>query len=390
MSESVPGCTEVDVLTDVVVVGFGCAGGAAALEARAAGASVVVLERASGAGGSSAQSGGELYLGGGTAVQEALGFEDDAANMLAFLRAALGPHADEEKLRLYCDGSVEHFDWFRGLGIEFEKSLYDAPSWMPPTTDGLMWLGENAWPYDELARPVPRGHRPATGGFGGWLVMDRLVAACASAGVVTATDTRAVSLVVESGRVVGVRARRFGEDVTHRARRGVVVTTGGFADNPEMLAAHAPDLLGHGVVSDGGDDGSGIVMAQAVGAAVRRMSVVEVAYTALPALACRGMLVNARGERFINEDVYPGLYSHAALHEPGPCWVVVDAQALEEVGEADLWGTVPSYAAETIEELESDLGMPRGALAHTLAGYNAGAAGGGDPCSTRARAGRGS
>lgn len=364
---------------DVVVVGFGCAGGAAALEARRTGASVVVLERASGAGGSSAQSGGELYLGGGTAVQEALGFVDDADNMLAFLRAALGPHADEEKLRLYCEGSVEHFDWFCSLGLEFEKSLYDAPSWMPPTTDGLMWLGENAWPYDELARPVPRGHRPATGGFGGWLVMDRLVAACASAGVVTATDTRAVSLVVESGRVVGVRARRFGDDVTYRARRGVVVTTGGFADNPEMLSAHAPDLLGHGAVSDGGDDGSGIVMAQAVGAAVRRMSVVEVAYTALPALACRGMLVNARGERFVNEDVYPGLFSHAALHEPGPCWVVVDGQALEEVDEADLWGTVPSYAAETIEELESDLGMPPGALARTLAGYNDGAARGGDP-----------
>jgi 3-oxo-5alpha-steroid 4-dehydrogenase len=90
------------------------------------------------------------------------------------------------------------------------------------------------------------------------------------------------------------------------------------------------------------------------------------------------LLVNARGERFINEDVYPGLFSHAALHEPGPCWVVVDAQGLEEVDEADLWGIVPSYAAETIEELESDLGMPVGSLARTLAGYNADAASGRD------------
>lgn len=364
---------------DVVVVGFGCAGGAAALEARRAGASVAVLERAGAAGGSSAQSGGELYLGGGTAVQQAIGLEDDADNMFAYLRAALGPHADEAKLRLYCDGSVEHFDWFGSLGITFEKSLHDAPSWMPTTTDGLMWLGENAWPYDELARPVPRGHRPATEGFGGWMIMDRLVAACAEAGVVTYADTRAIELVVEDGRVVGVRARRFGEDVTFRARRGVVVTTGGFVDNEEMLTAHAPDLVGHGKVSDGGDDGSGIVMAQAVGAAVRRMSVVEVAYTALPLLVCHGMLVNARGERFINEDVYPGLYSHAALHEPGPCWVIVDARALDEIAEGDLWGTVPSYAAETVEELEADLGMPAGSLARTVAAYNDGAAAGGDP-----------
>lgn len=365
--------------TDVLIVGLGCAGGAAALEARRAGVDVVALERAGAAGGSSAMSGGELYLGGGTAVQRALGYEDDADNMFAYLRAALGPHADEEKLRLYCDGSVEHFDWFTGLGLTFEKSLYDVPSWMPPTTDGLMWLGENAWPYDEIARPVPRGHRPATGGFGGWLVMDRLVAACAEAGVVTHTDTRATELLVEEGRVVGVHARRYGEDITYRARRGVVVTTGGFVDNETMLEAHAPDLLGHGKVSDGGDDGSGIVMAQALGAAVRRMSVVEVAYTALPLLACRGMLVNARGERFINEDVYPGLYSHAALHEPGPCWVVVDGRTLEEVDEADLWGTATTHAAETIEELEADLGMPAGSLARTVAAYNDGAAAGADP-----------
>ncbi|MFE6508407.1 FAD-dependent oxidoreductase [Nocardioides sp. NPDC057767] len=364
---------------DVVVVGLGCAGGAAALEARRAGASVTALERASGAGGSSAQSGGELYLGGGTAVQQALGLEDDADNMYAYLHAALGPHADEEKLRLYCDDSVEHFDWLASLGIDFERSLYDAPSWMPSTTDGLMWLGENAWPYDELARPVPRGHRPATESFGGWLVMDRLVAACAEAGVETHPDTRATELLVEDGRVVGVRARRFGEDLTYRARRGVVVATGGFADNEAMVAAHATDLLGHGTVSDGGDDGSGIVMAQAIGAAVRRMSVVEVAYTALPLLACQGMLINARGERFINEDVYPGLYSHAALHEPGPCWVIVDGRTVEETDEADLWGVVPSHAAETIEELEADLGMPVGSLARTVAAYNAGAAAGGDP-----------
>ena len=193
----------VDHETDVLVVGFGCAGGAAALEARRTGAEVVVLERASGAGGSSAQSGGELYLGGGTPVQKALGFDDDADNMFAYLRAALGPHADEEKLRLYCDGSLEHFDWFRSLGITFEESLYEVPSWMPPTRDGLMWLGENAWPYDQVARPVPRGHRPSAEGFGGWLLMERLTATCAEAGVETHTDTAATALVVdETGRVV--------------------------------------------------------------------------------------------------------------------------------------------------------------------------------------------
>ncbi len=366
--------------SDVLVVGFGCAGGAAALEARRAGADVLVLERAGGAGGSSAQSGGELYLGGGTPVQQAVGFEDDADAMYAYLAAALGPHVDTEKLRLYCDGSVEHFEWFRGLGLTFEESLYDAPSWMPPTRDGLMWLGENAWPYDRLATPVPRGHRPSTEGYGGWLLMDRLAATVAEAGVGTHTDTRVTALVVDdAGRVVGVTARRFGEDLAYRARRGVVLATGGFVDNDRMLRDHAPDLLGHDKVSDGLDDGSGIEMAAALGAATRRMASVEVAYTALPAMAVRGMLVNGLGRRFVNEDAYPGVFSHAALHQPGPCWVLLDEEGLESIPAQDLWGVRPTHAAQTLEELEEELDLPPGSLRDTVAAYNEHAARGEDP-----------
>ncbi|NKS72732.1 FAD-binding protein [Rhodococcus hoagii] len=77
---------------------YGCAGAAAALEADAAGADVVLLERQSGGGGSSALSGGEMYLGGGTPIQEACGFTDTAEEMEKFLLAALGPDADQAKV----------------------------------------------------------------------------------------------------------------------------------------------------------------------------------------------------------------------------------------------------------------------------------------------------
>ena len=98
-----------DVEVDIVVVGYGCAGAAAAFEAAAAGADVLILERAGGAGGASAIAGGELYLGGGTPIQQACGFEDSAEDMFKFLMAACGPHADETKVSLYSEQSVEHF-----------------------------------------------------------------------------------------------------------------------------------------------------------------------------------------------------------------------------------------------------------------------------------------
>lgn len=359
------------VSCDVLVVGFGCAGATAAIEAAEAGAAVVALERAGAPGGSSALSGGEIYLGGGTAVQEACGFTDSAAAMYAYLAAALGPHADEAKLRLYCEGSVEHHDWLVAHGVTFKPSLYDGPTWMPPTDDGLMWLGENSWPFSTLAEPAPRGHRGPVPYYAGRVLMEALVAAAAAAGVTTHADTRADSLVVRDGAVVGVRARRFGEDVEYRAERGVVLTTGGFVDNEQMLADHAPTLLGRGKVSDGLDDGSGITMALQVGAATRRMHAHETALTYLPALAVRGLVVDGLGQRFANEDSYPGTVSHAAVeHRPPPYWVIVDETGFEEVPERERWGVRPARVAEDLDELGAELGMPEGALAATVAAYN--------------------
>ncbi|HEU5008094.1 MAG TPA: FAD-dependent oxidoreductase [Jatrophihabitantaceae bacterium] len=367
-------------MTDVLILGLGCAGAAAAIEARAAGADVLVLERASAGGGSSALSGGEIYLGGGTSTQLAAGFADTADDMFAFLVAALGPHADEQKVRAYCDGSVEHHDWLTAQGVEFTPSVWDAPTWMPSTEDGLMWMGERAWPYASIANPAPRGHRPPTGHYGGWLLMDKLIAAAVAAGVRVEPDTSATALIVEDGRVAGVRARGYGEDVEYRAQRGVVITTGGFVDNETMLAAHAPRLLGHGKVSDGNDDGSGITMALEVGAAVRHMAEVQVALTIVPELAARGMVVNALGQRFVNEDVYPGLISQAAvLHQPGPYWVIVDEDAFEAVPPESRWGAQPRYIAETLDELEQLCGMPEGSLSATVEVYNTWADRGEDP-----------
>src|SRR6187399_3112877 len=89
---------------DVVVVGFGIAGGCAALEAARAGARVLLLERAAVHGGTSSMSGGHFYLGGGTAVQRATGHPDSAEEMFKYL-VAVSRDPEEDKIRAYCDGS---------------------------------------------------------------------------------------------------------------------------------------------------------------------------------------------------------------------------------------------------------------------------------------------
>ena len=87
-----------DAVADVVVLGFGCAGAAAAIAAAQVGGEVLLVERSGGAGGASALSGGWIYLGGGTPVQRACGFSDSAEEMERFLLVALGPEADEAKI----------------------------------------------------------------------------------------------------------------------------------------------------------------------------------------------------------------------------------------------------------------------------------------------------
>ena len=164
------------VTADVVVVGMGIAGACAAIEAAEAGSTVIALEGASGPGGSSAQSGGEVYLGGGTATQQALGIADSVEDMRRFLTAALGPNADEAKIEAYCNGAVEHHDWLVEHGAVFNHKLWDTPTWMPGDDSGLMWMGERAEPFASLATPAARGHRPPAPEFAGKVLVDSLVA----------------------------------------------------------------------------------------------------------------------------------------------------------------------------------------------------------------------
>jgi len=365
---------------DVLVVGLGAAGAAAALDAQRAGADTLVLERASGGGGTSAMSGGVLYLGGGTALQKACGFEDSPEEMYKYLMAACGESPDEAKMRLYCEGSVAHYEWLVAQGVPFKPVFYHGVSGEPPTDDGLVWSGsERVHPFCEIATPAPRGHVPQAPHQAGPLLMQKLVAAVEASAARVAADHRCVALVQEpDGTVVGAVAERFGEERAIRARRGVVLTTGGFINNPEMIAAHQPLVRRCNFrVGAEGDDGSGIRLGVAAGGATIHMDAASISLPVTqPWGLKRGVLVDAHGQRFINEDAYYGRLGEWALfHHDGRAWLVVDDAVFEK----------PEYPREiaavgdTPAELERELGLPEGSLESTLALYNRHAERGEDP-----------
>jgi 3-oxo-5alpha-steroid 4-dehydrogenase len=208
--------------------------------------------------------------------------------------------------------------------------------------------------------------------------MQKLAEAAIGAGADVSYDTRVERLVVDDGRVVGAVATRYGERVAVKARRGVVLTAGGFIWNDEMLRRHAPTLLlGTWKVGTEADDGRGIEMAQAVGARVKNMHAGEVSLPIIPPRQLiEGIIVDGAGQRFINEDTYMGRVGQAALYEhEATCFLVID-----EAGYEPNWmGLEASWVCETVAELEAEIGLPSGALEATLTLYNRHAESSADP-----------
>lgn len=380
--------------TDVLVVGFGAAGASAAIEAAGAGGQVDVIDAAGGWGGATAMSGGEIYLGGGTAIQKACGFEDTPEAMYEFLSAATGPGVDEAKLALYCEDSVEHFDWLVSCGVPFVPKLWTEPSWEAPAGYGLMFTGgENAYPFADANVPAPRGHivhmadkKPGERSAG-WMLLNHLVATAEAAGARVRYNTRALRLVLDGGRVVGAEVSTFGERSFVRARRGVVLSAGGFAANEQMLADHAPRLLGNSLVGTDRDDGTGIRMGQVVGAAVKHMDGGEASFAADPALLCRSLLLDRRGHRFINEDTYAGRVGQSALFtQDRQVFLFYDEVASEQARQTMGYPVEPTWVSDDLAELGTQMGFAPGVLETTVGQYNTAAERGEDPlCHKSAR-----
>jgi succinate dehydrogenase/fumarate reductase flavoprotein subunit len=369
----------------IVVVGLGMAGACAAIEARAAGASVLVLERGSGVNGTTTNAAGHFYLGGGTPVQLACGFEDTVQDMYDYL-TAVTPDPVPEKIRLYCDQSVDHFHWLEAHGVPFDRSYYPFKSVVQPTRECLIWTGnEKVWPYRDQARPAPRGHKVAFDGEegGGAFAAQLLAAKAQELGARALFDLRVRELVAdEAGRIVGVRATRFEEVLFIRAKKAVMLAAGGFGMNQGMVAEYVRDLLPPTYVQGGpNDDGMSILLGMSAGGAVRNMEKPFITCPFYPPeQLLKGILVNKLGRRFVAEDSYHSRTGVISREQPdGIVYLIVDSSIFAYPRFAEMMNIQLIDGWETVDEMEACLGLPAGSLVQTLAEYSAHATKGEDP-----------
>ena len=150
---------------DVLVVGWGAAGACAALQAREAGASVLVLDRFGG-GGASVLSGGVVYAGGGTPYQQQAGYEDSPEAMFEYLRHETQGVVSDETLRRFCGESVDNLAWLEKHGARFAATMPDHKTSYPPDGVFLYHSGNEAVPAYDVGqvKPAPRGHRAVARG----------------------------------------------------------------------------------------------------------------------------------------------------------------------------------------------------------------------------------
>lgn len=387
MSTDIPATVSLDFVAswsdevDVVVLGFGIAGGCAAVSAAAAGARVLVLERAAAAGGTTSLAGGHFYLGGGTAVQQATGHPDSPEEMYKYL-TAVSRQPEPTKIRAYCDGSVEHFNWLENLGFQFERSYFPGKAVIQPNTEGLMFTGnEKVWPFVEMAVPAPRGHKvPVPGDTGGaGMVIDLLLKRAASLGVQVRYETGATELVMDAcGAVTGVMWKRFAETGAIKAK-SVIIAAGGFVMNSDMVAMYTPKLAEKPfVLGNTYDDGLGIRMGVSAGGATQHMDQIFITAPPYPpAILLTGIIVNKLGQRFVNEDSYHSRTAGFVMDQPdSAAFLIVDEAHLERP-KVPLIPLIDGW--ETVVEMEAALGIPQGNLSATLDRYNTHAALGEDP-----------
>ncbi len=362
---------------DVAVCGYGGAGGCASLEASRNNAKVILFERASDGGGSTALSSCEMYLGGsgGTSLQNACGFEDSNENMIAYIEASLEGKGDSKKIRLYCENAASHFEWVKSLGVNYKESAHLGRIVVPESNESLLYTGnERVSPFSDCAKPVPRGHVPShEGDFGGKIFFDALKETIKKTKNISVSfDSRVLGLVVnEQNVIVGVSFKKDNIVQHIKVTKGVILTAGGFVMNEDMIKKYIPFQASFGApYGNPWDKGDGIQIGLLMNANLINMDEAFFGvYFYPPESLTYGIFVNSDGNRFVNEDSYGARIGYYCSQQKGQkAYMVIQNEDFEPSIYID---KLPILAvAETIEELEIEAGFKEGSISSTIRTYN--------------------
>ena len=341
---------------DIAIVGGGAAGLAAGIEPAQAGAKVVILEKQSIVGGATTRSGGKL-MANGTEFQARQGIEDSNEKMFEYLKSVGGDYIDDAKLKYFVENSLDTFNWMVGMGVQVQD-VEPIHSSLPD------WRVHNVL-----------GGGGMTDGHGGCIIVPMYDAFKAQESADIRYNVTANELLTnEDGAVVGVKGvRPDGSTVTVNAK-SVILATGGYASNREMMAPYADFTENYSTQVPAGNLGDGITMAEAVGGQIYQnpgVQTVYVSYTCGVGINEEaGLIVTEDGERVVNEYTYQyhvgdalnkaksnKAFYIAAANDPNP--TVQYGLTLE---------STPSAA--TVEELAGLIGVDAATLKSTVDRYN--------------------
>ena len=390
---------------DIVIVGAGGAGMTAAITAAEEGKSVVILESQSMVGGNSVRATGGMNAG-KTVYQDENEFAE-SAGVEKTLKAAAEKYADNETITAlaatvaeqwaaYQANPTGYFDSVELMELDTMiggKGVNDpalVETLCSNSADAIDWLGEQGITLHSVSSfggaSVKRIHRPVnaegkTVSVGSYMI-PLLEENCEKAGVQMMLNTTATEILTDdNGAAVGIKATgASGETITINAK-AVVLTTGGFGANLDMVVEYKPELKGFMTTNAPGILGQGIKMAQTIGADTVDMDQIQIHPTveantaALITEGLRGdgaVLINAEGKRFIDEVGTRDVVSAAEIAQTGSySWLVVD-QAM-----ADASSVIQGYikkgytvTGETYEELGKAMGVDEAAFAETMNTWN--------------------
>ena len=340
---------------DICIIGAGGAGMTAAIHATQAGKNVILLEMMPYVGGNTTKATGGMNAA-ETHYQAEQGIEDSVE---VFIEDTMeGGHQlnDRDLVTVMAENSAEAIDWLDSIGAPLPKVSFSGGA------------------------TNKRIHAPEDGSGVGAYLVTHFLQKVEELGINVMYDTRATELMTDDGAVTGVKAESSTVSYTINAK-AVIIATGGFGNNQDMIVQYRPDLKGTVSTSAPGAMGDGIVMAQAVGAdlvdidQIQLHPTVEQGTSMLITESVRGdgaILVNQEGKRFTNELLTRDKVSAAELEQTGGyAYIIFDQRLRDGLKAIEKYvSTGITVQADTIEGLAEQIGCDPATLAETLESWN--------------------